>query len=200
MRKRLLLVFASCLFLITAWSQRTVTGTVTNESGGAIPNATVLIKGTRLGTVTDQNGSYSINVPANAKALVFSSIDMETQEVALTSSSTLSVSLATSTKSIDEVVVVAYGTAKKGEFTGSSAQVNAKEFQNRPLSNVTNALVGAAPGIQTTTASGQPGSSPAIRLRGFTSYSATSSPLIVVDGVPYDAGLANLNPDDIASL
>lgn len=198
--KRTLLVLSVILFACQVWAQKTITGKVTDETGAPLANVSVTIKGSSQGTTTNADGVFSISVPANAKTLVFSSVDRESKEQAIGSSNTISISLATRTQSLDEVVVVAYGSVKKSDFVGSAAQVNAKQIENRPLTNALNALTGAAPGIQTTTASGAPGSSPGIVIRGFGSMTLTNGPLYVVDGVVYDGGFSNLNPDDIESI
>lgn len=201
MRKLLCFSLGLVLSCTSLWAQnRTVTGTVTDENGKPLSNASVQVKGTTLGTTTNENGQFTIAVPANGKALVVTSVGQTNQEIALGATAAYYVSLKPVQRDLDEVVVVAYGTVKKGEYTGSSAQVNAKEIANRPVMNVTSALVGSAPGIQTTAASGQPGSGPAIRLRGFGSIYGSSAPLVVVDGVVYDGGLANINPDDVESI
>lgn len=179
---------------------RTIAGKVTDSKGVPLSNASVLIKGTTVGTTTNEEGRYSLTVPPSAKTLIISSVGLSPREVAIGNKTTVNVSLEQANEGLEQVIVVAYGTAKKSEYTGSAAQINAKEIEKRPIMNVTNALVGSAPGIQTTTASGQPGSSPGIRLRGFSSYSGSSSPLIVVDGVPYDGGIANINADDVESI
>lgn len=198
--KRTLLVLSVILFACQVWAQKTITGKVTDETGAPIANVSVTIKGSSEGTTTNADGVFSISVPANARALVFSSVDRETREQNIGSSNTISISLATRTQNLEEVVVVAYGSVKKNNFVGSAAQVDAKQFQNRPLSNPLNALVGSAPGIQTTVASGAPGSSPGIVVRGFGSLALSNGPLYVVDGAVYDGGFSNLNPDDIESL
>lgn len=131
---------------------------------------------------------------------MFASIGMVSKEIQIGNKSTINVSLAATTAELDEVIVLAYGNVKKSSFTGSAAQISAKEMEKRTLSNPLNALVGAAPGIQTTTASGSPGSSPGIILRGFGSYSLGSGPLYVVDGAVYDGGFSNFNPDDIETM
>lgn len=184
------------------WAQnRTITGQVFDEKAKTpLAGVSVTVKGSKVGTTTGNDGSFKIEVPSSAKILVFSYVGFDLKEVVIGSSTSFAVQLAEAQGNLEEVVVVAYGTVKKGEYTGSTAQITAKEIENRPLTNVTNALVGSAPGIQTTTASGQPGSSPAIRLRGFGSINASSAPLIVVDGAPYVGGLANINPDDVESI
>jgi TonB-linked SusC/RagA family outer membrane protein len=200
MRKLFTALAAVLLFSIQLFAQKTVTGKVTDDKGNPIPNVSVVIKGTNTGTTTNIDGIYSLNAPQNA-TLVFSSIDMATQEVKLGSQTSLSVTLMSANKSMDEVVVTAYGSnIKRSSFTGSAAQVTGKQFENRPISNALNALVGAAPGIQTTTPSGAPGSSPGIIVRGFGSFSLSSGPLYVVDGAIYDGGFSNINPDDIETI
>ena len=200
--RKLLMLMLGCLCITTQLlaQNRSVSGRVTDESGNGIPKASVTVKGTRLGTTTASDGTFTLNVPANSNALLVSSVGFIELEVSIVNQSSITAQLKPVSGDMNEVIVVAYGLAKKGEYTGSSAQVSAKDMENRPLMNVTNALVGAAPGIQTTASNGQPGSSPGIRLRGYTSYSANASPLIVVDGVVYDGGLANINPDDVESL
>lgn len=200
MRKLLLTV---AVFLYVAGSllaQKTVTGKVTDEVGQPVPNATVQVKGTGVGTTTREDGSYTITVPLNGKELEFSSIGKAPQTITIGTGNSFNISLLPATASLDEVIVVAYGTQKRATFTGSAAQVTAKQIENRPLTNALNALVGAAPGIQTTTPSGAPGSSPGIIMRGFGSYSLSSSPLFVVDGAIYDGGFSNINPDDIETI
>lgn len=200
MRKLLLAAFALFFFAGQALAQKTISGRVTDESGAPLPNVSVLVKGSVSGTTTKADGTYTLSVPNNATTLTFSSVGKATKEVAIGTSTTVDVFLANSATDMDEVIVVAYGSVKKSDFVGSAAQVNAKQLENRPLSNPLNALVGAAPGIQTTTASGAPGSSPGIVLRGFGSVLLSNSPLYVVDGVVYDGGFSNINPDDIESI
>lgn len=202
MSKRILLLVTFFLFVSQLMAQKTITGKVTDDKGTPLQNVTVLVKGTTSGTTTNAAGMYTITLPATAKALIFSSVDMDSKEVAVSSaSSSISVILTTEAKSMDEVVVTAYGSnIKKSNFTGSAAQVTGKQFENRPITNALNALVGAAPGIQTTTPSGAPGSSPGIIIRGFGSYSLGSGPLYVVDGAIYDGGFSNIIPDDIETI
>jgi TonB-linked SusC/RagA family outer membrane protein len=139
-------------------------------------------------------------VPASAKTLVFSAVDYGTKEMPLGNQSTLNVSLISEAKDLDNVIITAYGSAKRETFTGSAAKISAKDIQNRPLTNVASALVGAAPGVASVTANGQPGSAPAVRVRGFGSISASNEPLYVVDGVPFTAAISNINMDDVESI
>lgn len=200
MRKKLTMLTAFLCITGILLAQKTITGTVTDDKGTPLPNVSILVKDTRIGTTSKENGTYSFSMPATAKVLVFASIGMISKEIQIGNKSTINVSLAATTAELDEVIVLAYGNVKKSSFTGSAAQISAKEMEKRTLSNPLNALVGAAPGIQTTTASGSPGSSPGIVLRGFGSYSLGSGPLYVVDGAVYDGGFSNFNPDDIETM
>ncbi|HEY6502995.1 MAG TPA: SusC/RagA family TonB-linked outer membrane protein [Chitinophagaceae bacterium] len=199
--KKLLLLATCMLPVILVFAQRTITGKVTDDKGNPLANVSVIVKNSTTGTTTKVDGSYSLMVPANARALIFSSVDMAPQEAAISSSSSIiSVTLLGTTKNLDEVIVVAYGTVKKSDFTGSANQVSYDDFKSRPIINPLNALVATGPGVQTTAANGAPGSSPGIRIRGFGSIGAASGPLIVVDGVAYDGGMANLSTEDIETI
>ncbi len=201
MRKFVWLVVISLISLSDLFAQgRVITGKVTDENGNALPNVSVTASGSASGTSTNSDGAFSITVGANTRSLVFSSIDKETQTVTIGASNVLNVVLLDKKDDLDEVIVVAYGTVKRSANVGSSAQISAQEIAKRPITNAINALVASAPGIQTTAAGGQPGSSPGIRLRGFTSINASSSAIVVVDGAVFDAGLAGLNPDDIETI
>ncbi|HVI44953.1 MAG TPA: TonB-dependent receptor [Chitinophaga sp.] len=197
-----LLVFLLLLGPLAAFSQtRTVTGTVFSAvEKEPLPGATVVVKGSTKGTVTDASGHFKLDVndPA-ATTLVITFIGMKPQETAI-SASPLTITLQSSGKDIDEVVVIAYGTAKKNSYTGSVAQIKGTELVNRQISNVSNALQGLAPGVQSTTKSGQPGADATIRIRGIGSINASSDPLYVVDGVPYSGNVNAINPYDIESV
>lgn len=199
--KRIYLFFIVFLCLSSGtFAQKTISGKVTDGRGSAVSNASVIVKGTKAGTSTDESGNFSIQVPAQGNILVFSSINYSPREIPINGKSIVNAALEPIEGSIEEVVVVAYGTVKKGDFTGSANQVTNKDFENRAIFNPLNAIVGTGPGVQTTAAGGSPGSSPGIRIRGFGSINAGSGPLFVVDGVPYDGGIANLNSDDIETI
>ncbi len=178
-----------------------VTGIVISaEDNEPIVGATVLVKGTALGTVTDIEGRYTINsVPANAKTLVFSYVGMRTQEVGIMTG-VQKIVMATDSELIDEVVVVAYGTQKRSSFTGAASTVGAQSIEKRAITNVTSALEGNASGVQVTSTSGQPGESASVRIRGFGSINASSAPLYVVDGAVYEGYIGDINPADIESM
>ncbi|MFN3849779.1 MAG: SusC/RagA family TonB-linked outer membrane protein [Spirosomataceae bacterium] len=179
--------------------EKTVTGTVTGEDGSSLPGVSVVVKGTAKGTSTDTEGKFSINVPNGAR-LVFSFVGYDNQEVAVGNQSTLKVQLVPSNEMLNEVVVTTFGTAKKTSFTGSAAKIGADKLGPRPITNIGQALAGVSAGVQTTAGSGQPGSAPDIRIRGFGSINSSNAPLYVVDGVPFSASIANLNNDDIESI
>jgi len=200
MRKMFLLLFGVVFCAAQAFAQRTITGKVTDENGSPVANASVLVKGTTTGTTTNDEGNFSLLVPANATALVITSVGKTSQEITLGSQNAYTVTLVTTNSSLDEVVVVAYGTVRRGEFTGSSTKIESKAIANRPLTNVNAAIVGASPGVQTNAGTGQPGSSPAVRIRGFGSISASNDPLYVIDGVPTSINIANISADDVESI
>lgn len=197
------LLFASAAFLLmtmAANAQKVVKGKVTDDQGKPVSSASVTVKGTKVGTTTDENGNYTITLPSGATTIVISSVNLTEKTINVGSLNVINVSLNAETTQMDEVVVVAYGSVKKSDFTGSATTITAKEIENRPISNPLQALQGAAPGIQTTTPSGAPGSSPGIMIRGIGSYTLGSGPLYVVDGAIYDAGFSNFNPDDIETI
>ena len=161
--------------------------------------ASILVKGTTIGTVTDMDGRFTLTgIPSSARTLVVSYVGMKTQEVAIRSN--VRVTLSTDAEVLDDVIVVAYGTAKKSSFTGSAANVDNKKLEMRPITSVTNGLEGQATGVLMTSASGQPGSTGSIRIRGYGSINASSAPLYVVDGIPFDGSLSSINPSDIESM
>lgn len=198
MLKRLTMLLAG-LFLMTgvALAQSTVSGTVIDENGDPVVGAAVRVDGTNTGTVTDVNGHFSISAPANSR-LVVSYIGMKDQNVK--AGQNVKITMKNDERSLEEVMVVAYGTQKKSTFTGSAAVVDAKDIEKVQVTNAVDALKGKAAGIQINTASGQPGSTPTIRIRGINSINANSDPLIVVDGSPYDGSLNNINPADVESM
>lgn len=200
MRKFVLLIMA--VLTASSWSlaqNRQISGVVTDNDGQPISGATVLIEGTSVGTTTNINGEFSLSAPADG-TLSVSFIGYETMQEAIAGKTWISFSLKEDTHAIDDVIVVAYGTAKKESFTGSVAVVKSEELEHRKVANVTKAIDGLAPGVQATSGSGQPGSGSTIVIRGFGSINASSTPLYVVDGIPYDGAISAINPDDIASI
>ena len=176
-----------------------VTGTVTDETGTPVIGAAVVVKGTTRGTSTDVAGFYEIAADANA-TLEFSYLGLQTQEVAVAGRTAIDVVLTADAKQIEEVVVQAFGTAKKEAFTGSATTIKSDELVKTQSSSVANALSGKVAGLQTTQGSGSLGSEPTIRIRGIGSINAGNDPLWVVDGVPYEGDLNNLNMADIETM
>ena len=176
-----------------------VTGTVTDETGTPVIGAAVVVKGTTRGTSTDVAGFYEIAADANA-TLEFSYLGMQTQEVAVAGRTTIDVVLAADSEQIEEVVVQAFGTAKKEAFTGSAATLKSDDIVKTQSSNVANALTGKVAGLQTSQGSGSLGSEPTIRIRGIGSINAGNDPLWVVDGVPYEGDKNNINMADIETM
>ncbi|HLP72285.1 MAG TPA: TonB-dependent receptor [Bacteroidales bacterium] len=201
--KKSLIFFVLMLFTGALLTAQTVmiTGTVTSkEDGSPIPGANVTVKGTTVGTLTGTDGKYQINTPSNATTLVFSFIGLADQEVIINGKTSIDVSLATDLASLDEVIVVAYGTSKRSSFTGSAEVVKADKLVKIQTASVAKALEGASAGVQVTGGTGQPGSSANIRIRGIGSVNASSAPLYVVDGAPYDGDLSSINPNDVESI
>lgn len=186
--------------LVMAQTSRTVTGRVTGDKGEGLPGVTVVVKGTSQGTGTDANGNYSLAVPNDNTVLVISSIGFVKQEVVVGSRTTLDVKLATETTALNEVQVVGYGVQKKSQVTGAISSVDEQALRDVPVANVGQALQGRAAGVTISNTSTTPGQSPVIRIRGNRSISGSNDPLLVVDGVPFDGSLNDLNPDDITSL
>ena len=211
MRKLYLLLLGVVFFATQALAQRTITGKVTDEKGNALPNVSVVVKGTTAGTSTKSDGTFSLVLPANAKLLVVSSVDMIAQELTIGSQSNFTVALKADDKTLQEAVVVGYGTQKKPSITGSVAAVKATDIENKPFSSVDKILQGQVAGLQSVAASGQPGAAQSIIIRGISSISASTGPLWVVDGVPVNTGdasrlqttanlLSTINPNDIESI
>ena len=198
-------IFLSLMLLMatSAFAQNvTVSGSIKDASTNEpLPGASVLLKGTRTGTVADLDGNYSITVPSGG-TLVFSSIGYQTEEIVVNGSGNrvVPIALQPDTEYLEDVLVVAYGTAKKESFTGSAQTIKSDQIEKRTVANVTKALDGMAAGVLTTSGSGQPGAGASVIIRGYGSINASTSPLYVVDGVPYDGAINALNPNDIESM
>jgi len=208
--KKILLLMAIFIWCSTAVMAQSgnVSGTITDALDGAtLPGATVLVKGTVQGTITDIDGKYTISVEPNA-TLVFSYIGYQTQEISVQPNQTINVVLEMSATGLSELVVIGYGIQKKEDATGSVAAVEAKEFNQGAIVTPANLITGKVAGVQVTTAGGTPGAGVQIRIRGGSSLSASNDPLFVIDGVPVDnEGISgsrnpmnNLNPNDIESF
>ena len=198
-------LFAAALLVLafgTLLAQNRVTGRVTSsEDGSPIPFASVVVKGTMNGVATDINGVYTISGVASGAVLEFSSVGFITQEVAFDGKPAINVILRPDTESLEEAMVVAYGTVKKGSYSGSAAVVKQESIKDAPVVSFEQVLAGKAPGVQVASYSGQPGADTDISIRGFGSFNAGNQPLYVIDGVPCDQGaFSNLASSDIESL
>jgi TonB-linked SusC/RagA family outer membrane protein len=204
MGKRFITVLLTLLFVgVSAFAQSSVSGKVTDQSGEPLVGASVLVKGTSTGTMTDLDGQYSLSGLKTNAVLVFSSIGYETQEVTVGSQKTINVTLADEAEFLNDVVVVAYGTQKKRDLTGAMTAIKGDNIKAQNVSSVSRALEGAAPGIQLSSVDGQPGVDMAIRVRGASSTSEGSAvALVVIDGVPAQTSnpLSTINPSDIESI
>ena len=193
-------MLAFLLAASTMWAQQRVTGTVTDNSGEAVIGASVLVKGTSTGAVTDIDGKFTIGSVPNSASLVVSYVGYRTQTIALDGRSTVNIILEEDKQLLDEVVVVGYGVQRKSDVTGALTRVGEKELNAKPVSNAFEALQGKAAGVDITT-NERPGSVGSILIRGTRSLNASSAPLYVVDGVPLQAGgIEALNPRDIESI
>ncbi len=202
-----LLVFL--MTVSTAWAQKTITGKVTDAGDNSeIIGATILVKGTTTATVTDVDGNYRVNVSDNNAVLVFSYVGKIAQEITVGNQSVINIRLADDGRLLDEVVVVAYGTRKKADLTGSVTAVNAKDFQQGNIQSSEQLLQGKVAGLQVTPGGGSAGGGSTIRIRGAASLNASNDPLIVIDGIPVEGNgikgsenlLNTINPNDIESM
>ena len=198
MKKLFLLLIAICAISLGMSAQQVVRGQVTDPNGEPLIGATVQPVGGGNGAATDVNGEFSLNLPYNVKTLKVSYVGYKTQELPVQPN--MAITLSDNGTALDEVMVVAYGTAKKTSYTGSAEAVTNKKLELRPVTDATKALEGNVAGLQVTSASGQPGSSPSIQIRGYGSINAYSTPLYVVDGAPFDGNLASIAPSDIESM
>lgn len=202
MKTRLSILFL-LLFIQFAQAQQTykVSGRVIEkDTKTPIVGATVFVKGSKSGASTDASGNFSISLNKEQETLVISFLGFGTQEIAVNAGATVNVELNDVSNSLDEVVVVAYGTTKRRDITGAVSSISSDQLQNRQVSNITKALQGLVPGLQSVSSSGQPGTSATIRIRGIGSINASSAPLYVVDGNPFSGDLASISPGDVESV
>lgn len=199
MKKFSLLLLSLLLTCSAALAQVTVTGTVVQASDNEpVIGATVTVVGTKTVTATDLDGRFTVTVPNSNSQLHITYIGMTPTTVK--ASNGMVVELYSNTQDLDEVVVVAYGTAKKSELTGAVSQVTAQQIDARPVTSVTSALEGTTTGLVVNSTYGQPGSGASVRIRGFTSINGDNSPMYVIDGVPFSGNISDLNSADIESI
>ncbi len=178
--------------------QKSVSGTISDETGQPLPGATVLVEGTSRGVATDFDGNYNIQVAEN-EVLVITYVGYGDQRIVIGSADNYSISLEPSNE-LEEIVIVAYGTSSRESFTGSADTITSEDLQLRTITSPIAALEGTATGVQIISASGQPGSSPGIIIRGVGTLNGSTDPLYILDGIQFEGDLASLNQDDIKSL
>lgn len=178
-----------------------VSGTVREQNGGVLTGVSVVVKGSAKGTTTDSEGKYTLDVPDENAVLIYSFVGYTSKEETVNNRSQINIELAFDTKSLQEIVVVGYGTVKKSDLTGSVSSVSSEKLtQVKAVSNIAQALQGQAAGVQVSQRSGQPGESMTIKIRGTNSIAGGNNPLYVVDGLPLESLSAQLNPDDIEQI
>ncbi|WP_395768303.1 SusC/RagA family TonB-linked outer membrane protein [Aquirufa sp.] len=205
MKKQLLSKVLFSMFFVLIGIQvlaqdRTVSGRVTaSDDGSGIPGASVSVKGTSKGATSDADGNYKITVSGSA-VITVSSVGFISQDITVGNRTQINVVLVADTKSLQEVVVVGYGTQKKSQMTGAISSVGSKEIQELPITNARQALQGRAAGVDVVQPGSKPGAGPQIRIRGRRSFNASNDPLYVVDGIPLSSGIDDINPNDIVSM
>ncbi len=192
------MTLSALLLLGLAAEARVVSGTVKDPTGETIISASVVVKGTTIGTVTDFDGNYTLDVPDDAKVLVFSYIGMQTQELNITGD-VMNVVLAENSEVLEEVVVTGYGTTKKRDLVTAVSSVNADQLKDIPVATAAEALQGKLAGVSVVTTDGAPDADMKIRVRGGTSLTQSNDPLYIVDGFPVSS-IADISPNDIASM
>lgn len=197
--KKVVTLFLLGLLSTALFAQdKQISGVVVDEKGEPVIGASVQVKGTTLGTITDFDGQFILAVDKDAKTLIVSYVGMQTQEVAIKGTS-LRVVLKENSEVIQEVVVTGYGNVTKGSFAGSAQAVSSETIEKKTPSEISKALAGEVAGVQVINSSGQPGTNASIRIRGLGSVNASATPLYIVDGVTYNGDISAIDPGDIAS-
>ncbi len=184
--------------IATNQQSKKVFGTVKSEDGESLPGVTVLVKGTTIGTTTIEDGTFSLDIPDDAKTLVFSFIGMKSQEIEIGTQTAFNIVLATESYGIEEIVTIGYGTVKKSDLTGAVGSVKGDVIAQRNTVQVSQALQGAMAGVMVTRNNNAPGAPATIRIRGITTI-GDASPLVIVDGVPVGS-INDVNPNDVESI
>lgn len=200
MRKLLLTILPVLLLAASAFGQsRQVTGVVSGADGNPIAGVTVVVEGVAGGASTGMDGRYTISAPADG-TLSFTFIGMEPQTIAIAGRAIVNVTLRESSEVLEDVLVIAYGTAPKETFTGSAAVISADAIGKQQVTNISKGLAGLVPGVQIVSNNGQPGTAASIRVRGIGSFTADAAPLIILDGNTYEGSLADIATSDIESM
>ncbi len=207
--KVFMFLIAMLTFTMSYAQVKTVTGKITDVSSGEpLPGATIAVKGTTIGTITNFNGDFSLDIPNDAQTLVFSFVGMKSKEVEIEGQTRFNISLEEDLIGLDEIVVIGYGSVKKEDATGAVTAISSDDFNKGPITSAQDLLVGKGAGVVITSAGGAPGSGSKIRIRGGSSLNASNDPLIIIDGIPIDnndvSGSSNflsfVNPNDIESF
>jgi len=177
-----------------------ITGNVSDNEGSPLPGVNIMIKGTSIGTVTDFDGKYNITVENSKSILVFSFIGHISKEIEVGNRTKIDVKLEADVKGLDEVVVVGYGTEKKSDITGALSSVSSEEIKEMPVYNVNQALQGRAAGVDIVNTGFSANSTPMVRVRGTRSIKANNDPMYIIDGIPVEAGISEINPMDVESI
>jgi len=201
-RKSMFFIMAFMSYSLFAWSQdKTIRGTVTDgETQETLPGVNVVVKGTTTGTITDIEGKYTLNISADAQTIVFSSVGYESEEVSINNRTTIDHVMMPDIQSLSEVVVVGYGTQEKRDVTAAIGSVSEQEIKELPVSSSIETLQGRVAGVDIRSNGGRPGQGVSINIRGRRSITADNDPLFVVDGIPIQGTLNDINPQDIESM
>ncbi len=194
-------VLAAALISVITFGQSTLTGKVTNEKGEGLPSVTITAKGTSSNSITDESGNFNIKVPADVRSIIVSSVGFSDQEIPINGKTSLNVVLQENVQSLNDVVVVGYGTARRKDVTGAVANISSKDFSSGVINNPMQQIQGKVAGLVITQPGGDPNQNVIIRLRGQTSLTGGQTPLIVLDGIPLDDPnqISDIPPGDIAS-
>ncbi len=181
-------------------ADKVISGKITDSKGGGLPGVTVVLKGSQQGTISDSEGSFSINVPDENAVLIFSFVGYMSQEVTVGNKTGIDVILREDEKSLDELIVVGYGKQSTRQLSSSVSTVSGKDFADLPVTQFTQKLQGKLAGVQISQATGTPGAGMTVRVRGAASMNAGADPLYVVDGNPIVGGISNINPNEIETI
>jgi TonB-linked SusC/RagA family outer membrane protein len=198
--KTILIIFLWLVSVSVFAQTQNISGKITDSDGGALPGVTIVVKGTTTGTTSDIDGQFTMSNVSGDSELVFSFVGMLTQEVTVGNQSTVSIIMLPDAIGLDEIVAIGYGTIRKKDLTGSVSTIDAETAYETPSANLENALQGRAAGVQVTSSTGEPGSTPSIRIRGGNSITAGNEPLYVIDGYVGASNLTSINPNDIESM
>lgn len=200
MRKLFFVLMMLIAYISYGMAQISVTGTVSGEDGVPVPGVTIMVQGTTVGTTTGVNGQYSINVPEGYDILEFSFVGMTTQRVSIDGRTTISVTMVDDFIALEEIVAVGYGVQRRGDITGAISSVSSRDIMELPSMDAGSVLQGRAAGVMALSSGTRPGQGVTIRIRGRRSLTADNNPLYVVDGIPYEGNINDINTRDIQSI